>query len=66
MVEFKKGDKVWVRLSWQDDDCWWGPAVVIKEPAKRVQSPTMYSRDDCINPFYAKNNVKFYDAKEQS
>ena len=65
-MSYKKGDLVWVRLNWQDDDCWWGPEVVIKETAKRVQISTMSIRGDCTDPFYAKNNVKFYDEKEQS
>jgi len=35
-MEYKAGQKVHVRLSWQDDDCW-TTGRFIKATAKRVQ-----------------------------
>ena len=52
-MEYQVGQKVWVRNSWQDADCWTS-GVVIKVTAKRIK----VDNDVRGEGFYSPHNVK--------
>lgn len=52
-MEYKVGQKVWVRNSWQDADCWTS-GVITKITAKRIK----VDNDIRGEGFYSLQNVK--------
>ena len=47
--EFNIGDKVWVKLSWVDDDCW-EQAEIVKVTDKRIKVQGLGRGDGYYKP----------------
>lgn len=52
-MDYKEGDAVWVRYSWQDADCW-AEGVVLKVTPKRIKCRNAYRSDGYYSPINVK------------